>query len=112
MSTARPCSPQRWTCCRRCWAACTLAGREPPAWLWLDSVRIARAAWPEFKGNGGHGLGHLKRALALDFHHHDAEEDARAAALVVLKAEARLGLPFAEIAPPPAARRRMAANQG
>ncbi len=93
-------------------AACALAGREPPAWLWLDSVRIARAAWPEFKGNGGHGLGHLKRALALDFHHHDAEEDARAAALVVLKAEARLGLPFAEIAPPPAARRRMAANQG
>ena len=39
-------------------------------------------------------------------------QDARAAALVVLKAEARLGLPFAEIAPPPAARRRMAANQG
>ncbi|MGR3783015.1 MAG: exonuclease domain-containing protein [Albimonas sp.] len=93
-------------------AACALAGREAPGWLWLDSVRIARAAWPEFKGNGGHGLGHLKRALALDFHHHDAEEDARAAALVVLKAEARLGRPFAEIAPPPAARRRMAAQQG
>ncbi|MDF2231605.1 exonuclease domain-containing protein [Albimonas sp. CAU 1670] len=82
-------------------AACALAGREAPAWLWLDSVRIARAAWPEFKGNGGHGLGHLKKALALDFLHHDAEEDARAAAQVVLKAEERLGLPFDAIAPPP-----------
>ncbi|WP_339947343.1 exonuclease domain-containing protein [uncultured Albimonas sp.] len=91
-------------------AACELAGREPPDWRWHDSVRIARAAWPEFKGNGGHGLGHLKRALALDFHHHDAEEDARAAAMVVLKAEMRLGLSFAEIAPPPALRRRVVAR--
>lgn len=81
-------------------AACALIGREPPPWRWFDSVRIARAAWPEFRGDGGHGLGHLKRALALDFLHHDAEEDARAAAQVVLRAEARLGRPFHEIAPP------------
>lgn len=65
---------------------------------WSDSVKIARQAWPEFKGNGGHGLGHLKTALNLEFQHHDAGEDARAAAQVVLHAEKRLDLSFAQIA--------------
>lgn len=64
---------------------------------WADSVKIARKAWPEFRGNGGHGLGHLKEALGLQFHHHDAGEDARAAAEVVLKAEQRLGKTIEEI---------------
>ncbi|GLQ34972.1 hypothetical protein GCM10007939_12550 [Amylibacter marinus] len=54
---------------------------------WYDSVTIARNAWPELRGNGGHGLGHLKTFLNLDFKHHDAEEDARAAAEVVLRAQ-------------------------
>ena len=61
---------------------------------WINSVTVARNAWPEFKGNGGHGLANLKSELGLDFHHHDAEEDARAAAEVVLLAEARTGLDF------------------
>lgn len=74
--------------------ACAALGREPPPWLWGDSVRIARRAWPEFIGNGGHGLGHLKQRLDLDFEHHDAGEDARAAALVVLLAERRTGQTF------------------
>lgn len=84
-------------------------GRAPQALAWHDSVLVARRAWPEFKGNGGHGLSHLKGALGLDFRHHDAGEDARAAAEVVLRAEARMGLPFAEILGQPAARR---ARQG
>ncbi|MCE5972436.1 3'-5' exonuclease [Sinirhodobacter sp. WL0062] len=67
-------------------------GRSAPNWRWGDSVRIARRAWPEFIGNGGHGLSHLKERLQLDFEHHDAGEDARAAALVVLHAERRTGL--------------------
>ncbi|MEC8196914.1 MAG: exonuclease, partial [Pseudomonadota bacterium] len=62
-----------------------------------DSVKIARKAWPEFRGNGGHGLGHLKKALGLQFHHHDAGEDARAAAEVVLLAEERLKCTIEEI---------------
>lgn len=41
----------------------------------------------ELKGNGGHGLANLKQVLNLDFHHHDAGEDARAAAMVVLRAQ-------------------------
>ena len=73
-------------------AACVRIGRNEPYWTWRDSVVIARRAWPELKGNGGHGLASLKAHLGLRFEHHDAEEDARAAAEVVLRAEA-VGLP-------------------
>lgn len=61
---------------------------------WTNSVQVARQAWPEFKGAGGHGLAHLKKALSLDFHHHDAGEDARASATVILMAEERMGAPL------------------
>jgi DNA polymerase III subunit epsilon len=81
-------------------AAHRTLGLEPPPLRWSDSVRIARRAWPELKGNGGHGLANLKQVLNLRFHHHDAGEDARAAALVVLHAEAQLAMPFDEIAQP------------
>lgn len=79
-------------------AACKSYRLPSPDLSWSDSVRIARQAWPEFKGHGGHGLGHLKTALGLEFTHHDAGEDARAAAQVVLKAEDRLELSFEQIA--------------
>ncbi|MEY8881107.1 exonuclease domain-containing protein [Donghicola sp. XS_ASV15] len=72
-------------------SACGLAGITPPAWKWMDSLIVARRAWPELRGNGGHGLGNLKTYLGLKFEHHDAEEDARAAAEVVLHAERRRG---------------------
>lgn len=79
-------------------AAACRAYRLPNADLsWSDSVKIARKAWPEFKGKGGHGLANLKQELGLDFRHHDAGEDARAAAQVVLQAEARLQKSFDEI---------------
>lgn len=81
-------------------AACRTCGMEPPDFRWVDSVTIARRAWPELKGNGGHGLGNLKRVLDLDFHHHDAGEDARAAAMVILHAEAHLELTFDELIKP------------
>ena len=70
-------------------SACGLAGITPPDWKWMDSLIVARRAWPELRGNGGHGLGNLKTYLGLNFEHHDAEEDARAAAEVVLRAERR-----------------------
>lgn len=69
-------------------AACKAHRLLRPRLNWHDSVTIARAAWPELKGNGGHGLANLKQVLGLDFHHHDAGEDARAAAMVVLHATA------------------------
>lgn len=78
-------------------AACASRGLPVPSWDWHDSVRVARAAWPELKGNGGHGLASLKQYLGLVFDHHDAGEDARAAAEVVLRAEGVL-----PVAPAPA----------
>jgi DNA polymerase-3 subunit epsilon len=58
---------------------------------WTNSVKVARQAWPALKGAGGHGLANLKKHLGLSFHHHDAGEDARAAACVILKAEETTG---------------------
>ncbi|MRX50286.1 hypothetical protein GI374_07460 [Paracoccus sp. S-4012] len=68
-------------------AACGRCGLRLPQWDWRDSVHVARAAWPELRGNGGHGLASLKRHLGLVFDHHDAGEDARACAEVVIRAE-------------------------
>ena len=68
-------------------AACGNRGLPIPQWDWRDSVNVARTAWPELRGNGGHGLASLKQHLGLVFDHHDAGEDARAAAEVVLRAE-------------------------
>jgi len=90
-------------------AACGFCGIDTPDLRWSDSVRIARRAWPELKGNGGHGLANLKRTLDLQFHHHDAGEDARAAAMVVLHAEAHLRLPFEELIKPAPKKRFSAA---
>jgi len=87
-------------------SACVACRIAPPRLHWSDSVQIARRAWPEFRGNGGHGLAHLKRALGLQFHHHDAGEDARAAALVVLRAEARLAVTFENMIRPVTASKR------
>ncbi|WP_270726596.1 3'-5' exonuclease [Shimia sp. Alg240-R146] len=58
---------------------------------WTNSVKVARQAWPALKGAGGHGLANLKKHLGLSFHHHDAGEDARAAACVILRAEETTG---------------------
>lgn len=79
-------------------AACRLNGIPSLRTNWLDSVIIARTAWPELKGNGGHGLASLKNFLSLEFDHHDAEEDARAAAEIVLLAEAQTGNGFPDLA--------------
>ncbi len=64
---------------------------------WHDSVIMARRAWPELKGNGGHGLANLKEVLKLQFEHHDAVEDAKAALQVVLLAEEKTGKGFKEL---------------
>lgn len=90
-------------------AACQWCGIEAPEFRWSDSVRIARRAWPELKGNGGHGLANLKKVLDLEFRHHDAGEDARAAAMVVLHAEAHLRMPFDDLIKPTQKRRYPAA---
>lgn len=53
---------------------------------WLDSAKIVRLAWPESYGRSGYGLKNVARDLGISFVHHDAVEDARAAAEIVLHA--------------------------
>lgn len=78
-------------------AACTRYGLPMITSHWTNSVAIARQAWPSLKGAGGHGLANLKKHLGLEFHHHDAGEDARASASVILKAEGVLGAPLSHL---------------
>lgn len=53
---------------------------------WLDSATLARRAWPDRAGQDGYGLEQLAAFLGIKFQHHDALQDARAAALITLAA--------------------------
>ena len=61
---------------------------------WLDSAKIVRRAWPEKYGQRGWGLKNVAWDLGISFRHHDALEDARAAAEIVLRAcaETEIGI--------------------
>lgn len=74
-------------------AACRRDRLSSVASHWTDSVGVARRAWPGLRkpAGTGFGLASLKRHLGLRFRHHDAGEDARAAAQVVLAAEDVIG---------------------
>ena len=63
--------------------AMRLHGAEPLQAHWLDSVKIARRAWP---GRSTYKLGALAEQLGVVFRHHDALEDARVVVDIVLKA--------------------------
>jgi DNA polymerase-3 subunit epsilon len=52
---------------------------------WLDSARVARITWDECR-HAGYGLADLAEMLDIEFKHHDAVEDARAAGEVLLHA--------------------------
>ena len=53
---------------------------------WLDSAAIARQAWPEKYRHRGYRLAKVAADLGISFRHHDAMEDAWAAAAIVLHA--------------------------
>lgn len=53
---------------------------------WLDSAQIVRQTWPNRYGRKGYGLKNVATDLGISFRHHDALEDARATAKVVLRA--------------------------
>ncbi|RME56713.1 transposase [Candidatus Parcubacteria bacterium] len=52
---------------------------------WLDTARVVRRAWEEFRTRG-YGLSNVARELNISFEHHNAVEDARAAGEVLLRA--------------------------
>ncbi|MBI5261715.1 MAG: transposase [Bradyrhizobium sp.] len=54
--------------------------------FWLDTLQVARRTWDGFRHNGGYGLANLAGAFGIEFKHHDAAEDARAAGLLLLRA--------------------------
>lgn len=66
-------------------------GLSMPPCTWLDSARVARRSWEEF-ADRGYGLNNVCRAIGYEFKHHDALEDAKAAAMVVLAALKKTGL--------------------
>lgn len=53
---------------------------------WLDSARVARRAWPDRYGRRGWGLKNIAADMEISFKHHDALEDAKASAKIVLLA--------------------------
>lgn len=66
-------------------------GLKPVRTLWLDSSQVARRAWPE-KFRRRWNLAFVAGELGIAFRHHDAAEDARAAAEIVLRACRHTGL--------------------
>lgn len=54
-------------------------------WKWLDSARVARRTWTEFAYRG-YGLAEVCRHIGYEFRHHDALEDAKACAHIMLAA--------------------------
>lgn len=59
---------------------------------WLDTARVVRRAWPEKFATSGYGLRDVAKFLGIDFKHHDALEDARAAGEVLCRASTHAGL--------------------
>ena len=72
--------------------ACRVHERPPIEATWLDSVRVARRAWPELPN---HRLNELARFLGVQHKHHDALSDARAAGMVIVRAIDHTGIDLA-----------------
>lgn len=73
-------------------AACRVHDRTPIETTWLDSVRVARRAWPDLPS---HRLNELTRFLGVRHKHHDALSDARAAGMVIVRAIDHTGIDLA-----------------
>lgn len=73
-------------------AACKIAGLPMIRSRWLDSVKVARHAWPDLPT---HRLNALAAHLGLEHKHHDALSDARVAGWVVVRAMEKTGLDLA-----------------
>ena len=67
-------------------------GLTMPQIKWLDTGRVARAAWPDRYDGSNWGLKKIAADLGIEFLHHDAAEDARAAAEILLHACRHTGL--------------------
>jgi DNA polymerase-3 subunit epsilon len=59
--------------------------------IWLDSAKVVRMAWPQFS-KSGYGLSNLAAYFGIDYHAHNALEDARCTGLLLLRAITETGL--------------------
>lgn len=66
-------------------------GLDEISWNWLDSARVARRQWEEFR-HSGYNLPNVAKRLGIEYKSHDAVEDARAAGEVLIKAMEQSGL--------------------
>ena len=73
-------------------AACCIHRRPAIETTWLDSVRVAKRAWPELSS---HRLNVLTKFLGVRHKHHDALSDARAAGMVIVRAIEHTGIELA-----------------
>ncbi|MDE0260637.1 MAG: exonuclease domain-containing protein [Gammaproteobacteria bacterium] len=60
--------------------------------VWVDTARVVRRAWRDRFGKKGYGLWNVAEFLGIEFEHHDALEDARACARIMLRACQDTGL--------------------
>jgi DNA polymerase-3 subunit epsilon len=71
--------------------ACAKYDLYVPACTWLDSARVARRTWEQFAYRG-YGLGNVCATLGYHFAQHDALEDAKAAAYILIAAIEKTGI--------------------
>jgi DNA polymerase-3 subunit epsilon len=71
--------------------ACAKYGLRVPTCTWLDSARVTRRTWDQCAYRG-YGLGNVCAILGYQFVQHDALEDAKAAAHVLLAAIEKTGM--------------------
>jgi DNA polymerase-3 subunit epsilon len=62
-----------------------------PNCTWLDSAQVARRTWKEFS-HRGYSLNNICTCLSYEFKHHDALEDAKAAAHILNSAIQQSGI--------------------
>lgn len=66
-----------------------------PNTIWLDTAKVARRAWDKFAWSG-YGLINICTEFGYKYKYHDALEDAKAAAFVLLKAIEETGIELEE----------------
>ena len=77
------------------WAACRLHGEPSLDVRWLDTAAVVRKTWTQFSRRG-YKLDNITEYLGITFQHHDALEDAHAAAQVLLWAIEETGVSVEE----------------
>ncbi|MDY0042078.1 MAG: exonuclease domain-containing protein [Desulforhabdus sp.] len=75
--------------------ACEKYGMREPTCTWLDSACVARRTWEQFAYRG-YGLSNVCAAIGYQFEHHDALEDAKAAAHIIFAAIEKTGIGLSE----------------